>query len=201
MEAQITHIDPVHIELSEDGKKYMELDMLEAIRDLPYREGIWLDVGAHVGNHTVYFAKHCKADRVWAFEPNPDAYEALKINIEGNDCKKASFFNFAVGKANGKCGLDKGHRPALNKIDTSKTGIRIIRLDDSLPKIALIKIDVEGMEFDVLAGAGEVIARDKPELFIETFDDPQKILDLLPTGYKLIKRYNNAPTYHFSANA
>lgn len=201
MEAQITHIDPVHIELSEGGKKYMEIEMLEAIRSLPYREGIWLDVGAHVGNHTVYFAKHCKADMVWAFEPTVEAFETIVHNVETNRLNNVSAFCCAVGSEDGFCDLEKGERPALNKVLSTGGETRLISLNQILEKIALIKIDVEGMEFDVLAGAGEVITRDKPELFIETFDDPHKILDILPAGYRLIKRYNNAPTYHFSANA
>lgn len=70
--------------------------------------------------------------------------------------------------------------------------------------VAVIKIDVEGYEWDVLQGSRQTIAKWKPELFIEIWNDGElrRITQWLREfGYEMKERYNHAPTYHFSCNA
>lgn len=50
---------------------------------IPYNSVV-LDVGAHIGTFSLYAAKLCKAKKVYSFEPCPESYETLKLNIQNN---------------------------------------------------------------------------------------------------------------------
>lgn len=206
MEAQIINnikfIDPGQIaELKATGELFYESWMLTNIQKLPYRPGIWIDVGAHVGNHTVFFSNHCQADEVWAYEPSPAAFEMLKENVKKNPGNTVRLFNCAVGEHKGTCQLiTNKERPGQTKTRRKKGNTVMEVLGDIAAKVALIKIDVEGSELEVLKGAMPMIIRDMPEIFIETFDNLESIVDMLPKQYEFIGKFNNAPTYHFSSN-
>ena len=81
-----THDQPDHLfnHFSQHGCFY-ELDLLEAAGHV-YRKGSWIiDVGANIGNHTVYFAKMVQA-RVLAFDPFAKSREILLANLAANGC-------------------------------------------------------------------------------------------------------------------
>ena len=195
---EIVYIDPGHIQ--EMGKLggWMENRMLEAIARMEIT-GAYVDIGAHVGNHTVFFAKYTKATTVHAYEAIPEIFEVLKQNVDPYK-DRIILHNHCIGESIGY------YRPLLNSERPGKSKIEAREGDEGLiitplqmdSKVGLIKIDVEGGEHDVVRGCMEVIERDKPELFIETFDDYEGVLNLLPSGYQKITRYNTAPTYHFS---
>lgn len=204
MEAQINNI--IHIdegiiaELELTNEQFYEQWMLDNIAKIPYKKGLWLDIGAHTGNHTVYFSNKCKCDEVWAFEPTLSTFNVLLENIENNKGCKVECFNYAVGSEVAYVSIKEFHNTSgENRIEKGNGNVLMVKLDNIKEAISLIKIDVEGFELEVLKGAKKVIKRDLPELFIETFSEPETILKLLPKQYKIIERYNNAPTYHFSA--
>lgn len=181
------------------GENFYEQWMLTCIQGLGYIPGVWLDVGAHVGNHTIFFSNHCNADEVWAYEPTPETFAVLKENVANNCTNTVRLFNCAVGGKKGKCRLKEVERTGQNSVTYQKGNIPMEVIGDIAAKVALVKIDVEGFEFEVLKGAMPMLERDLPELFIESFEPMEKVLDALPKGYKFIQSYNNAPTHHFSA--
>lgn len=196
----ITFIDEGQIkEIKQKGEDFYEQWMLKCIKDLGYMSGVWLDIGAHVGNHTIWFSNHCGADEVWAYEPTPYTFDVLKDNVERNCTNVVRLFNCAVGAKKGKCRLKKGEREGQNSVTYAKGSTPMEIIGDIAAKVALVKIDVEGFELEVLKGAQPMLSRDLPELFIESFGDRSEIEALLPKEYKLIKQYNSAPTYHYSA--
>lgn len=207
MEAQvinnIKHIDPSIIaELELTNEDFYESWMLTNIQQLPRMDGIWIDVGAHVGNHTVFFSNHCDCDEVWSYEPSKVAFSVLKENVNNNPGRTVRLFNCAVGSKKGFAHFKEEHNEPGKSAVVVKRGrgtTTVEILGDISAKVALIKIDVEGFEFEVLKGAMAVIERDLPELFVETFESWNKVFKMLPNGYKLISEYNNAPTFHFSA--
>lgn len=187
-------------DINKSGGKFYEIGMLDAISKLPYRKGIAMDIGANTGNHTVFFSRFCNFDEVWAYEPVKATFDILSENVREHCRRTVRLFNCAIGERKGKVNFtDNRENPAINKVAKGRGKTTILPITTNL-KVALMKIDVEGYEHKVVKGAYEVIDRERPELFIETHGDPQELLELLPEGYKLIKRYNNAPTYHFSAN-
>lgn len=185
-------------EVKKNSNHFFEIHMLDAISKLPYRKGIAMDIGANTGNHTVFFSRFCNFDEVWAYEPNKATFDILKQNVAHNCRRTVRLFNCAIGDKKGKVNFtDNKENPAINKVTKGRGNTTILPITTAVT-VRLMKIDVEGYEKKVLKGAFSVIGRDKPELFIETHGDPAELIPLLPEGYRLVKRYNNAPTYHFS---
>jgi FkbM family methyltransferase len=137
------------------------------------------DVGANIGTHTLAFARFVGVEgRVVAFEPRPELFGLLSANIQThNQLPQVVAEPHALGakptriiipplpvdvRANhGGMSLQEDDVPGA-------TSVEIRRLDDYSPaRLNLIKIDVEGMELEVLAGATETIARCRPIIFIE----------------------------------
>lgn len=175
----------------------------------------FIDIGANTGHHTVFFSSLCDV-RVLAFEPYTPSYNLLLDNALIDNYGSIRPFPIAIGKGAGmismdvpdpadpsrslggvKVGKEKGTIPMFD-LDTF---LETLEKDEgSTGNIKLIKIDVEGGEWDVLKGAQRTIERFRPELFIETWEAWEQAHLYLPAEYKMKDRYNDAPTYHFSCN-
>ena len=138
------------------------LDMMVPLHFLR-RDDLFLDVGANVGTYTVLASGVCKA-KTYAFEPDPGTLGKLKRNLEINRLSdRVQVFNCALGAAPGDVaftvGLDTTNRIA-NASDAKTRTVRMETLDaiaaDSQP--AIMKVDVEGTELDVLMGAQRLLA-------------------------------------------
>lgn len=196
---KIKQIDPEIIEaMTSVDYEFYEQHMLDFIASLNLY-GIAIDVGAHVGNHTVYFATKCNFDYVIAFEPNPLAKHVFKENTRG--LENVCLIGKAVTDAEKyvRLEMNDGLSGQTKAIDDPAGEIVSTTLDRELPttSVSLIKIDVEGREIDVLKGSTSLLNRYKPHLFIEHFGDPSELLRYLPQGYKVGQRFNGAPTYHY----
>lgn len=132
---------------------------------------IILDIGAHIGTHTINLAKCLNNGVVYAFEPQPKIFRELYYNLLLNNVQNVKLFNSAVGSENGKielsplCGDNEGGSGCYG---SSGIFADLLTIDSlNLNNVSLIKIDVEGMEDKVLEGAKETILRNKPIIFIE----------------------------------
>ena len=144
------------------------------------------DVGGYVGVYATFFARKAgPAGRVCSFEPNPRNFEELTFNTALNGVTNATLLNFGLGDAEGQIefvvnpaypargSADAATREALLKKPGSRAiTVEVHRLDDlmsagRLPKPDFVKIDVEGLEADVLSGFARTLAARQPELFIE----------------------------------
>lgn len=188
------------------SRSFYELDMLEDIYNRVGTNKIMVDIGANIGNHTVYFSKICKAKQVYSFEPQTPIHEILIKNITSNNAKdNVQVFKMGVGAESSKAKvsvLDHGNY-GMSKLENDESGeIEIDTLDRILlgktETIDLIKIDVEGMEMDVLRGATEIFKKFKPLLYIEagTDEEYQEVSEYLADfGYRSIAVFNATPTY------
>lgn len=168
-------------------------------------EGVYIDAGANIGNHTTFFGLFAPSSTVLSFEPNPKVYEYLNKNVQSNNLgKKVKTYNLALGDKAGTCSL------IINPLDenggtkvTDGGDIEQRKLDDFIDqKIGMIKIDVEGYEKNVLLGAKKILKKYIPELFIEitSKEEYATIFGILKDyGYSPINVFNNSATYHFSA--
>jgi FkbM family methyltransferase len=135
-----------------------------------------VDVGANTGNHTVFFALAMQAERVVPIEPHPRAVRAIRSAVEINRLPNIDLerLGTAVGAAGGRLQLVPSETAGLGAtrfIPDLGGPIEMAPLDTLIPgAVDFVKIDVEGMEMDVLAGAAEVIERERPALFIEVLD-------------------------------
>lgn len=121
---------------------------------------LFVDVGANVGSYTVLASKGVGA-RVVAFEPVPAAFATLTDNVLLNGvAERVELRRQAVGRAPGTArittGHDTGNRIAVSSGSANGTiEVEVTALDavESLRQACVLKIDVEGFESDVLAGA------------------------------------------------
>lgn len=171
--------------------------------------GIWIDAGANIGNHALAFSQW--ADLVIAFEPVDGNMQLLRENVINNDIeKKVMCLQLGVGQSHSYMRIQPGGVGRNSQFELKAgdqgLGVHVVSIDSIVPsqaQVRLIKLDVEGMEGQALAGAIVTIARCRPEIFVEIWEE--EILNrirrvLAAFGYKLIERWNEAPTYHFSAS-
>ena len=124
-----------------------------------------VDVGAGVGDFTLAAARRFPQSEVHAFEPNPRAFELLERNVRRNGRSNLRIAEIAVGveESYEMHGLTAGPlATAAGVVAAAETAVvDAKRLDDLLPErpIALLKIDCEGLELDVLRSAEHALVR------------------------------------------
>ena len=163
-------------------QNFYELDFLNHICTIKngivtnaVQDGLVLDIGANIGNHTIFFLTK-KAKKVFSFEPVKDTFDILKKNIEINNFQnKVHLFNAGVGQTKGKAILKyyNSKNIGMSQLCSDQNGdIPIISIDELNidEKINFIKIDVEGFEADVIKGMTETLKRNKPLVMIEIRD-------------------------------
>jgi FkbM family methyltransferase len=206
--------DRDHITLAvQRSGTYYERDLLEAISARAPR-GTFVDVGAHYGNHTVYFALECHAERVIAVEPNPPAFDGLLANVAANEIEEvAQPLALAVHPTLTQVdviALPWRPRPGSGAVGNSGTvgvkeavngGVRAAPLDEILADagtIAVLKVDAEGLGAEILESGLGTLERDRPLVAVEaaTNDAYARVRDLLtPLGYAPAGRYCWTPTW------
>ena len=130
-----------------------------------------IDIGANVGNHSLYFSDHFR--KVISFEPNPRTYKVLQINAEL--VSNLVCFNQGISDTDtklllGTCDTNSGRSAITNNDNGGARPIRGKPLDtiiDAAEQVSLIKIDVEGHEEKVLIGAEQTIRRNQPIILFE----------------------------------
>ena len=150
-----------------------------------------VDIGAYVGVHTIHMSHLAK--KVYAFEPQRLVGKCLAQTIQDNDCLNNVVLN-NVGLYSKKC---------LMKFVTDNDGdasvslyrkrkflyeyhVKMYKLDDfNLDQCDLIKLDAEGSEFEVLAGAMETIEKFHPIIIIEV--------------WRTISRFNKLKEFAYNA--
>lgn len=158
---------------------FFEIKELVALRGMLGRNKTIVEVGANVGNHLVFYAQHMNARKIFPFEPNPDAVRLLNRNIEMNglgDLIDGRGIGIGAGAQYGRFAVELAHEHNLGAArlsDSAGGELEVRPLDEMLKgeKVDFMKIDVEGMEFDVLEGANELIAVNKPMLMVEVFNE------------------------------
>ena len=172
---QFCVVDPADTIQREHLKgQFYEPEELAIIRRYMPRDAVFCDIGANIGNHTLYVLKYLDVKRSILFEPNPDAISLLTTNIAVNGIKdRCDLSNLGFGLGDQDAAGFDFDTPDRNlggtRLVDDGGAIEVRRGDDLLgdQPIDFIKLDVEGMELKVLDGLKRVIARNRPTLFIE----------------------------------
>lgn len=188
---------------------FYEWPLLEKIKSLGLK-GTYLDVGAHFGNHGIYFDKFCDSEKVICIEGNPNNFEYLQINCNLNS-KNIDAINYIISDKDDEtytmgygCKTNSGGSMVLTeenkKVVQSAVTDRKIEYTDiidnksrkldtlfnNIENISLIKFDIEGFEYFGLIGCENIIKKHKPVIILELWE--------YNSNYKLIldflKKYN-----------
>ncbi|MEW6020928.1 MAG: FkbM family methyltransferase [Pseudomonadota bacterium] len=186
---------------------------------------IAIDCGANIGVHTVEWARHMHGwGDVLAFEAQERIFYALAGNLTLNNCFNARAIWAAVGASNGAIRVPVpnylvpssfGSLELRQKAGTEFIGQHIDYSDEAtqtvqmmaidsigLPRLDLIKIDIEGMEMEALHGARDAIARLKPQLLIEKIKSNEEELvrfvtelgyEVFPLGINILAVHGSDP--------
>jgi FkbM family methyltransferase len=195
--------DYIQKSILNSGAPY-ELAMLRDMRVRLTPGDLVLDIGANVGNHTLYLAVLARA-RVIAFEPNVGLTAALEASVARNGLGDAiDVRTMGLGRAAGAAEFARAMPDNLGaqSLALGKGAIEVATLDSLGIEgpVRMIKIDVEGMEVDVLEGAGVLIGRDRPLLYIESHDEAafREVSHWIQKhGYAYWETFNATPTHLF----
>lgn len=147
-----------------------------------------IDAGGHVGTHTVVLSHRVGASgHVYVFEPQVKIFAELAINLHLNGRENVIAYRAALGNKNGFIEMNPSCPSNEGGVGVGRGGDRapLLRLDDlRLENVSVIKIDVEGMEMEVLEGARDTIERNRPVMAIEIMNDVQeRISQIEQMGY------------------
>ncbi len=152
---------------------------------------VMVDIGANIGYYTLIASKYCK--KIMAFEPDPITCDILSENIELNDIKNVETFQLLVGtNSHRRLYVSNQSNLASCKVKTKKSiMVKSVSLDDFIKeKVDILRMDVEGDEDVVIAGAKVMIKKYHPIIFIEIhpwITDPRETLELLLNlGYRKV---------------
>jgi FkbM family methyltransferase len=194
---------PDHVvhEMQRWGKLYSQdaLETLRQVRRERAADGAWVDVGANIGVFSIYFANHCAAEHVYAYEFNPGTFAALQANVAANalEPRRITLVNKAVFSRRARVGMElwvPGNNATCRiqgEIEDGQGGVEAVTLDESLAgaTIAMIKLDIEGFEIDALVGAAGILADQRPLVYMECHDPHKPRMQSFMTGagYRLLK--------------
>lgn len=146
------YIPYIYREIYFDG---VYIDVLNNRKDM-----VILDVGANIGVTVQHFRDHGK---VYAIEPSPEHFEALKMNKEYNHWDNVELFNVALADKDGEMGfyINKNNRTCNTLVTSHEKTLKVKTMafdtffeQNKIEKIDFCKFDVEGAEDMILRSEG-----------------------------------------------
>ncbi len=198
-------------------RRFYESDLLDHLAGHAPRGGVYVDVGANIGNHSVFFGRFL-ADHVVAIEPDPRLRSLLERNLRVNGVARWTTLPLAVGARPGTGRLSprrgyegnagaqqvvpvdvgaEGPSVTIDTLDRLLGGLGLPTADD----VRLVKLDIEGMELEALHGARHLLEAQQPDIVVEAAGDAAHaaVSSLLEHyGYRQVARFCITPTYHFA---
>ena len=155
-----------HLESSSSPELVMS--NYESLSSSLAEEDVVFDVGAHVGAFSVMSGKRLSKGLVISFEPNPDVYRLLKLNVCLNGLRNVVPLNVALADYCGKAELSVLRDPAAGYLgqdisDARTFEVQVRTVDDiclerGIERVAFIKIHAEGSEMAILKGGRNILA-------------------------------------------
>lgn len=152
---------------------------------------VFLDVGANMGLYTIFASKKVgKSGLVVSIEPSSREFERLERNVKVNRLQNVRMIQTAISRLEGEADLlvatndHAGHNTLGNFayegiILKQKEHVMVKTIDGmvsklSLPRLDVIKMDIEGSEFFALEGSERTLKNFKPILMLELFNETLK---------------------------
>lgn len=186
-------------------------DIIESTKTIlsRYNIGLYVDVGSHIGQMSLFIGKNFSQVKVMSIEPVPSNAERQKANMVLNNLsydilpyalsdQKSSINLYQPGKRyfkeyfrvnDGRWSILPANDKSLNSaFEVSTTTLDAIMIDHDENKRILIKLDVEGHELEVIKGGLKTLTKYKIILIIELmmtveFDRCKKVIDILQANH------------------
>ena len=192
------------INLIDKSHAFYELPLLQQIETLQIK-GTYIDIGANIGNHSIFFSNYCPCSKVVCIEPQLEIYDILNINANNYIKKDCELLNTAI--------TDKEGYAELGDIDYNNVGMAMVlsvqdkgniialtlnNIFDTYKDIGLIKMDIEGWELRVVKSAIDRINKERPVVVTE-FHTQKEYLEckklFREIGYNVSGPWCATPTY------
>lgn len=166
---------------------------VELFRKFVTKDSVVCDVGANIGAHTLAFSRLAKS--VFAFEPVPLMFNALAGMIALNDLENVTCMQAGISDTDGVM----SYMALVTDSENNFGAATLSPFDGDRPVQVLpleipcdfLKIDVEGMEVEVLRGAAAMIKECRPIIYVEA-DRPERIDELV----SVLSEYGYACDWH-----
>jgi FkbM family methyltransferase len=195
----LAHMSATHAHAGALPRGWLEVSVQEAMRRLLGPGDVFFDVGANIGFFTLIGARLVEpGGRAIAFEPVPANVEAIRANAALNGIDNVDVLEKAAGAERRHDRLllvedlswshleSRGWHPQT----TEAVDIEVVTIDElvgsgEVPPPALVKIDVEGSEGDVLAGMRDTIERHRPAIVCELHGTNREFVEAMESvGYE-----------------
>jgi FkbM family methyltransferase len=195
-------------------------DQLPLLDRLLQPDHIVLDIGANEGEQSVFAAKRVPRGHVFAFEPSSVVRERLSRNIAANALPNITVLPIALSDKPGRMTLfrstgrfsDGSYNDGMNTlharqgVTSASEEVTVDTVDGFIererpPHVDLIKIDVEGAEWSVLAGARATIAQFRPLIILEVENAPAAAAGHTAAEILNLVRSFGYTVYNIGANA
>jgi len=183
--------------------RFYEPEELAIIRKYCPKNAVFADIGANIGNHSLFALKFLGIKKLIPFEPNPVAIAVLTANLGLNgELARCDLAHLGLGLSDKAQG---GLAMAVEKPNKNLGGGRLVEGGDlqvipgdqalAQSKVDFIKIDVEGMEMQVLGGLADTLARCRPVIFIEVDDTNRAdfLAWVAANGYEVATTFRRYP--------
>lgn len=147
-----------------------------------------VDAGCHLGLNALRFIKKTSGN-VHCFDINSETIACIRKTKEANNLDNLIIYDYGLFSEDKEMFYNKHRHADQNSLLTlGSIKTNVIKLDTlNLKNIDVIKIDVEGIERDVVIGASNTIKKYKPILIVEHFEKHASPFNLLPSGYNVYK--------------
>lgn len=143
-------------------------------------EGVFLDVGANSGQHSMFMSHYAKA--VHAFEPFPPVLARFRRMLEINKIANVTVHPVGLGREAARLPFDDrefSFSSSANNKPQASMALEVVPGDAALKKagavrIDLVKMDIEGFEKSALLGLADTLRRDRPVVVFELTIDPKR---------------------------
>jgi FkbM family methyltransferase len=187
-----------------------EKGSLDVLKNVLKKGDVFIDVGANIGMMSL-FASEIVGDngKVICFEPNPITRAILIENIQENNFKNIEVSHYAIGSKSENATIydrwdtNRGSATLIKpEFETESYDVSVIKLSEydlNSKKIAMIKIDVEGYELEVLKGIEDIISSENAPMLMVEYSD-LRINKNDGNTYEIYDFIKNSNSYRFFKN-
>jgi FkbM family methyltransferase len=157
---------------------FYEQNLLNKVKSFN-KEGIYVDLGANVGNHSLFFGLFCPSTKIISIEAEPEIAKVLEHNLSRNIPEKYEIINKAVSDFNGFVEMDGLVQRNVGGTSINSKGVgnvECVTLDDilgNLTNVAVLKMDIEGEEHNAIRKSEKFFSNNSPVVIAELKDRNQ----------------------------